>query len=201
MLKNLIKKHVATLLKQRGFKKKELTWNKSKDGVVQVVDFQLSRFSSDEEEDFTINLGVFYSQVWKKCWGKEPPKFIKEEDCFPRIRIGKLLNGFSEKLNDRWWTCSAKTNEADLSGEIESLLEEECLPFLDDMLDQHKVIKFYSSSSDRLMPIEKIYLAIIKNGVGDINSSDDLLSEVVTISKAWADRVEQVRTHHSSTNN
>lgn len=193
MLEDLIKKHIAPLLKQHGFKKKDLTWNKSKDGLVQVVDFQLSRFSSDEEKDFTINLGVFYSQVWKKCWAKEPPKFIKEEDCFPRIRIGQLLNGFSEESTDRWWSCSAKTNKDELGKEIEGLLEEKCLPFLDDMLDHHEVVKFYSSSSDRLMPIEKIYLAIFKNSIGDAHSSDELLSEVVTISKAWANRVEQVR--------
>lgn len=197
MLKNLIKKHVAPLLKQNGFKKKDLTWNKSKDGVVQVVDFQLSRFSSDEEEDFTINLGVFDPQLWKKCWGKEPPKFIKEEDCFPRIRIGQLLNQSSEKSTDHWWTCSANTNESELSKEIQGLLEKKCLPFLDDMLDQHEVVLFYSSNSEHLMPIERIYLAIIKNSVGDVHSSDELLSEVAAISKAWANRVNQVRSHLS----
>lgn len=193
MLADLMKKHVAPLLKQCGFKKKELTWNKSKDGIVQVVDFQLSCFSGDGEEDFTINLGVFDPQVWKKCWGKEPPKFIKEEDCFPRIRVGQLLNESSEQSTDHWWTCNANSIESELGKEIEVVLEERCLPFLDDMLDQNEVVNFYSSSSDHLMPIEKIYLAIIKNSVGDAHSSDELLSEVVAISKAWATRADQVR--------
>ncbi|MDX3775553.1 DUF4304 domain-containing protein [Chromatiaceae bacterium AAb-1] len=197
MLKDLIQEHIAPLLKQHGFKKKDLTWSKSKDGVVQVIDFQLSRFSTDEKEDFTINLGVFDPLVWKKCWAKEPPKFIREEDCFPRIRIGQLLNGFSKESTDHWWMCSAKTNEDELGKEIDNLLEEKCLPFLGDMLDCHEVIKFYSSGSNHLMPIEKIYLAIIKNHVGDTHSSDELLSEVVAISKAWANRVVQVRSQLS----
>lgn len=197
MLTDLMKKHVAPLLKQRGFKKKDLTWNKSKDGVVQVVDFQLSRFSGDGEEDFTINLGVFDPQVWKKCWGKEPPKFIKEEDCFPRIRIGQLLNKSSKESTDHWWTCSANNNESELFKEIQGFLEEKCLPFLNDMVNQHEVVQFYSSNSEHLMPIEKIYLAIIKNSVGDVHSSDELLSEVAAISKAWANRVNQVRSQLS----
>lgn len=193
MLKDLIQKHVAPLLQQYGFKKKELVWNRLNGRIVQVVDFQLSRFCSNNEEDFTINLGVFDPQVWKKCWAKEPPKFIKEEDCFPRVRIGQLLNGFSEESTDRWWSCSEKTNEDELGREIESLLEDKCLPFLDDMLDRHEVIKFCSLSADHFMPIEKIYLAIFKNSIGDDHSSDELLSEVSAISKAWANRVEQVR--------
>lgn len=193
MLADLIKNHVTPLLKQHGFKKKDLTWNKSKDGVVQVVDFQLSRFSSDEEEDFTINLGVFDPQVWKKCWGKKPPKFIKEEDCFPRMRVSQLLN----KSTDYWWAYDANTNDSELGKEIEELLEGKCLPFLNRMLDQNEVVNFYSSDTEHLMPIEKIYLAIIKNDVGDAYSSDELLSEVVTISKSWATRVDQVRSQLS----
>lgn len=193
MLTDLMKKHVAPLLKQRGFKKKNLTWNKSKDGVIQVVDFQLSRFNSDGEEGFTINLGVFDSQVWKKCWGKESPKFIKEEDCFLRIRAGRLLNKLSEKTIDHWWACNSNTNESEFGKEIKVLLEEKCLSFLDDMLDQNKVVKFYFSNFKHLMPIEKIYLAIIQHSVGDVHSCDELLSEVAANSKAWATRVEQVR--------
>jgi hypothetical protein len=194
MLQDLMKNYIALLLRQDGFKKNGLTWNKPKDGLIQVVNFQLSRFSDGSEVDFTINLGVFDSQVWRKCWGKEPPLFIKEEDCFPRIRIGQLLNRSKEEAIDRWWTCNVNTNEVAVGKEIEGLLKERCLPFLNDMLDKNSVIQFYSSRSCHLMPIEKIYLAIIKHSIGDVHSSNELLTEVVTISKAWAARVDQVRT-------
>lgn len=193
MFKDLIKAHVVPLLRQHGFKKKDLTWNRPKDGIVQVVDFQLSRFSSEGEDDFTINLGVFDSQVWKQCWAKEPPKFIKEEDCFPRIRIGYLLNGFSKESTDHWWACGAEINESELGNEIVGLIERKCLPFLEDMSDRRSVIEFYSAGSDDLMPVEKIYLAIIKNSIGDADSSNKLLNEVGAVSNAWAKRVDQVR--------
>jgi hypothetical protein len=44
-----------------------------------------------------------------------------------------------------------------------------------------------------MMPIEKVYLAIIKNSIGDTDWADALLSEVANLSKAWANRVDQVR--------
>ena len=193
MLKDLIKSYVTPLLEQHGFNKKDSTWNRPKDGIVQVVDLQLSRFSGDKEEDFTINLGVFNLQVWKKCWAKEPPKFIKEEDCFPRIRIGYFLNGFSQESTDHWWACGAETNESELGNEIARLIEGTCLPYLNDMSDHRSIIEFCSSGFIALMPVEKIYLAIIKNSIGDVDSSNELLSEVSSISKAWAKRVGQVR--------
>ena len=113
------------------------------------------------------------------------------------MRVGQLLNKSPVESTDHWWTCSANTNASELGKEIEGLLEEKCLPFLDDMLDQNEVVKLYSFSSDHLMPIEKIYLAIIKNSVGDANSSDELPREVAAISKAWATRVDQVRSQLS----
>lgn len=196
MLKNLAKKNVAPLLKKHGFKKKDLTWNKSIDGFVQVIDFQRSRFNSVDEDNFTINLGVFDLQVWQTCWMKQPPKFINEEDCFPRVRIGQLLSRFSEDVTDHWWICNAETNEESLGQEITDLLESKCIPFLDGLLSRHSIIDFFSSKTvSNLMPVEKIYLAIIKDSVGDTSSSSNLLSEVSAISKAWSNRVEQVKPH------
>lgn len=42
------------------------------------------------------------------------------------------------------------------------------------------------------MPIEKIYLAIIKNAIGDTNESIKLLKSVGRLSNAWAKRAEYV---------
>ena len=193
MLKNLAKKNIAPLLKKHGFKKKDLTWNKAVDGFIQVIDFQMSRFSSAEEDNFTINLGVFDSQTWQTCWLKEPPRFIKEEDCFPRIRVAQLLQEFSEEATDHWWICNAETDEESLGQEIADLLEAKCIPFLDSLLNHQSIIDFYSSNPVNLMPVEKMYLAIIKNSAGDVGSSSELLSEVSSISKAWSNRVEQVK--------
>jgi len=193
MLNDLIKIHVAPLLKRHGFKKKDLTWNKVVDGFVQVVDFQLSSYSDEQEETFTINLGVLCPEVWNTCWQKEPPKFVKEDDCFPRVRVGQLLGGFSVDSQDQWWMCSPDVDENALGEELCTLIENKCIPFINGMLSKQKINDFYSLSSINLLPIDKIYLAIVKSFLGDNESSSELLSGVGQISKAWSNRVEIVQ--------
>lgn len=193
MFKDLVKNYVSPLLKQQGFKKKDLCWNRKVDGLTQVINLQLSRYSNSGDIIFTMNIGVFDPKVWNKCWSKEPPVFINEQECFPCIRIGQLLNNMYKETTDHWWTINDEADEKYLGKEIIDLINNKCLKFLDSMLSKHNIVDFYSSAQIVLMPIEKIYLAIIKNSLGDICSSNDLLSEVSIISKAWSDRVKQVR--------
>lgn len=189
MLKEFIKSEISPLLKSHGFKKNKMTWNKTIGGFVQVIDFQVSRFNA---QDFTINIGVFSLDIWQTCWQKEPPKFVKEEDCFPRLRVGKLVNNFSPKSPDMWWDYS-KCEYAELSNEITTLLEVECIPFLNSLLSKQKINDFYSSIDMELTPIEMVYLAIVKHSIDDLESSINLLISVEKISKAWSDRVDTVR--------
>ena len=197
MLNNLIESHVAPLLKRHGFKKKEMTWNKSVDDFVQVIDFQLSSYSDEKEESFTINVGVLCTEVWKICWQKEPPKFVKEDDCFPRVRIGKLLGNFSKESTDHWWASSRSASNGDLGDEISALLEGKCIPFVDGLIFKEKISKLYYHQDVDLLPIDKVYLAILRNLVNDKDSSAELLDEVGSISKAWASRVEIVQSQLS----
>ena len=48
MFKELINKDIVTLLKQYGFKKQNLTWNRSLNGVTQVMNFQLIRYNNED---------------------------------------------------------------------------------------------------------------------------------------------------------
>ena len=193
MINDLIKEHVAPLLKRHGFKKKDMTWNKSVNGFTQVINFQVSTYSDDQEESFTINLGLFSPEVWKVCWQKEPPKFIKEDDCFPRIRASQLFGKLSQESTDHWWRCSQGSNDNDLSNEVIALLEGKCIPFVDGLLTMQNISELYSSKDVKLLPIDKVYLGIIKNLTGDKVSSSELLDSVASISKAWAIRVEIVQ--------
>ena len=193
MLNDVIESHIAPLLKRYGFKKKKMTWNKTIDGFIQVIDFQVSSYSDEKEETFTINLGILCPEIWNACWQKEPPRFVKEDDCFPRLRISQLLGSFSGDTRDQWWECSPNINEDILGEELSALIENKCFPFIDAMLSKKNINDFYSSSSISLLPIDKVYLAIVKSLVGDKESSSRLLSEVGEISKAWSSRVEIVQ--------
>ena len=187
MFKELINKDIVALLKQYGFKKQNLTWNRSLNGITQVINFQLSSYNNENIQQFTINLGVFYPQLWRINKGEKIPKFITEFDCFPRERIGYIKNN-----KDLWWTINNETDVIELSKEIKKVIEDKCIPFLDKMRDYHEVSNFYSCSPKVLLPIEKIYLAIIRNILQDLNTSEKLLKEVSKISENWANKVKEV---------
>lgn len=190
MFKDLINKDIAPLLKQYGFKKQNFTWNRTVKGVTQVINFQLSRYNDHDNQLFTVNLGVFHPELWEINKGKPVPKFITEFDCFPRERIGYINNINNNK--DLWWTINLKTDVVELSREISNIIENKCIPFLEEMIDYHTVSNFYLGSPKVLLPIEKIYLAIIKNILRDLDASEKLLREVSNISKSWEDKVKEV---------
>lgn len=195
MLKEIVKNYLEPILKESGFKKKAYTWNKSVNGIIQVIDIQVSRFSKKNEESFTVNIGIFNPLIWKKCWCLEIPKIIHEQDCFPRLRISELQNTASDKSNDYWWNCTPETDEASLAKELTDLIMLKCIPFLDSMLDVQNIMKFYAHRDRNLLPIEKIYFAIINNEIGCHDIEKILLSEVSAISSSWAERVNIVRSH------
>ena len=93
MIKDLIRIYIAPFLKRVGFKKKGTTWNREVNGVVHVIDIQASKARADGSESFTINIGLSINELWKIFWNKDVPQFMKEENCYPRFRLGYLLSG------------------------------------------------------------------------------------------------------------
>ncbi|WNZ54056.1 DUF4304 domain-containing protein (plasmid) [Microbulbifer sp. MKSA007] len=191
-IKELVKAHMSPELKKCSFKKYGNTWVRQLVGARQVVNVQTSRLNADDHERFTINFGVLFPEIWETCWQKELPKAVREDDCFPRLRIGEVLDFSMQKKRDIWWELNQE-DDIDLVGEkIGSLLKDKCLPFLDKMSTETDVINLLSSTEITLQPIEKIYFAIIKIRNGKQKEAIMLLDEVSNISSEWAELVENV---------
>lgn len=193
MFEYFVSEHFAPMLKKQGFKKKNFIWNKHDNGFVHVVSLQKSRFSENNEDSFTINIGVFDPVTWHLCWGVKHPVFIGEGDCFPRARIGFLLARSSGVERDYWWACNEDTDIAKLAEEIFSIFDEVVFQFLSKMSDLREIVNYCNLGSLVLMPIDKIYLAIVIHRLGDKIASEELLEEVSCISKSWSNRVKNVR--------
>ncbi len=189
MFNDIMNKQIAPLLKSFGYKKSGLTWNKHAGDIIHVINIQSD---SHNNQSFTINLGIFDKNIWKICWGKETPKFVNEEDCFPRFRIGDLLSDFSDKGTDFWWSCNSSTNEQHLGNEILDMLKNKCIPLLERSANINLIEEFLTKKGINLMPIEKIYLGIIKYKLDKIISSNELFDQVSDISQSWAKRIEFV---------
>lgn len=193
MIKNYIKQCISPELKKYKFKKKGTCWNRiSENNCIQVVDLQISSYGNENEGQFTINLGIFDPVIWKKCWGKEIPNFIKEEDCFLRFRMGELINDFPAESKDIWWQYNDESKIEDLCIEIVEMLENVCIPFFEKVTNYVEIDKLLITSQKKMMPIEKIYWAILKYEIKEFDSAQKLLDEVASISDVWEKRVEFV---------
>ncbi len=188
MIENVVGSGVAQLLKSEGFKKNRFCWNTTIGGATCVVDLQTSRFSNETEKSFTFNLGIFHSFVWTTCWGKATPKFVREVDCFPRKRLGTLS---ASRAGERWWNVTEASNFDLIAEEIVDLLISSGLPFLHEMSSLDKINEYFQQRKDALIPLEKIYLAIIKNELGEFEQCESLLLDAET--DHWKQRVEFVR--------
>ncbi len=58
IMEHFIKEYISPFLRKKGFLKKGLTWNKTVGNVVYVINIQKSKFSKEDEIDFTLNIGI-----------------------------------------------------------------------------------------------------------------------------------------------
>lgn len=179
MLNLLVRQYIAVILKRAGFRKKGLTWNRDIGCFVHVIDIQPNRIQQNGLGNFTVNIGVFSEELWNIFMAQAVPNFIKEENCYPRFRLGVLLNGFNGKKRDQWWTLRSEKDVDIIGKEFECILCETCLPFFDGIKSISDFLHV-SGLLNRQMPVEKLYHAILLHLCGDAKSSNEIIADLVT---------------------
>jgi hypothetical protein len=121
----MLRDEVGPWLRDRGFRKKRNRFTRSGDAGWQVVDFQASQFGSRTETSFTINLWVGAPELTRGELGGD-------EQIFERI--GHL----TDSGEDLWWKVKERTDTGKLAEELNQLLGERGLPWLEerDRLDK-----------------------------------------------------------------
>jgi hypothetical protein len=124
-------------LKAAGFRKERHTFKREPEpGLIHVVNFQMGPYEPGSNYEFppykvnvygyfTVNLGVFLSEVRAQTMPGAPPRFPKEYQCEIRARLGELM----PEGEGGWWTLKAETGL--LASAIWEAIEEYGLPFLD----------------------------------------------------------------------
>lgn len=189
-VKEIIGDYIAPGLKEAGFKKSGTTWNCRIDGVVHVVDLQSSR-SGSGRVNFTLNLGIWVEDVWKICWAKDRPRFIREEDCFPRFRVGQILGGFQEKVHDKWWQLQKGESPVTVGEEVRSVLIQKCLPVLQEVQSKSDALAFATDKLLIRLPLEVIYFAILQFISGNSEQTHATLLDLSS-DNHWGPRVEGI---------
>lgn len=168
-----------------GFRRQKANWNRPSSSFVDVIDVQVSKAG----DALTVNAGVMDSEVYKQCWGSDPPPLIDEASCTVRARIGHLTNGDK----DLWWPIvDANTPQA-----VVELVAETVLPFLERMHSRKAMMEFLSTADvlRRKYPPPIIYLAIIKSDLGDKLGACSLLDDLrESVVGAWLTRISEIST-------
>ena len=116
----------APLLKEQGFRKRRLTWNRSEFGFTSVVNVQRSQWGSRDHCVFMVNLAVGFQP-------EGAGRFLMEYDCpsFLRRRLNDRLPGDY----DNAWTIDPNTLEIArvVVGECRDDLEKFGLPWLSNL--------------------------------------------------------------------
>jgi len=185
--------YLAPVLKKLGFKKKGHVWNRSISYGSHVIDLQSSRQRVDGSTDVTVNVGVFVGLVWKNCWDKPLPPFVKEEHCYPRFRLGHLLADFDPKQRDRWWKISDSDVVGAVGSELSAYLLNECEQYFSGLKAVKDVCSLVESSISDLLPLERIQRAILYYHCGMEEEAKGLL-QAVACDEYWHQKVGDVRT-------
>ena len=132
---NEIQVEIHSFLKQIGFRKKGRTFNRETEkGIIQVINIQNGKYEFGGKHDipelrenhyckFTINLGVFVSELYELSEHNKPKSIYQEYDCNIRTRLSSLTT-----KDDFWWTISDSSFKT--SQEIISGLKSEGIPWL-----------------------------------------------------------------------
>lgn len=195
LIVELAKHFIHPVLRDSGFTRRLLRWQRRVGDFVDVIDFQPSRWNERTDAEFTVNLGVLLPFVYETCWQSEVPKFPSDVDCTVRRRIGFLLtSGNRAKAKDRWWQLRAPSDLEVTGSQVLSCLTEVGLPFLD-RVRSLEAVRNYLLEDKRLgqfTPSDEINLSIVLARLGDAASASKILSGVLQRHPAWQDRARGV---------
>lgn len=191
MMRKLVGQHVSPTLRNKGFRKKGLVWNRNLGDIVHVLDIQPSRWNTKDEKSFTINVGVLYKPAWSICWGKACPEVIKAHDCFPEFRIGQLLANLAPKALDKWWTLKSEDDVEVVGEELQDVISEKCLPFLESCASLRQISVIITDHDDWKQPAQRMAYAILKYCAGETEVAIAILNEMIANRKleAWHPRL------------
>ena len=193
-LDDILKLTVDPLLRARAFRRKGRTWNRQRNGLVDVVDFQASKMSEVGREEFTINAGVFAPEFFHAVWRKRAPTFVREAECVVRARIGDLLPpGAPNRGLDRWWSLDSPETQIVSQRRVEEALTVHFIPFFDSIqspLHMHRWLESQLSGWKQKDPLHRLYLAIAKCKIGDTAGAMRELEQLRA--GVWSERAEAV---------
>jgi hypothetical protein len=135
--KTVLKEIIAPKLKEIGFKKSNLNFNRSFDDVIQLINIQKSQYNHSERLIFTVNIGFYNSRIFEISRNRTEPKFVTIDNCFLWGRSGLLIYG-----HDYWYELNFNSDFKDLVVKIEDDFRDHIFPLYERFQKLNSLIDF-----------------------------------------------------------
>jgi hypothetical protein len=174
---DLVRQSVTAVLQPVGFRKSALSFHRRHGEVVQVVNIQSSQYSSRDEKQFYINVGLAFDALCRLTGAEIPdrPRIPECDACGTRSRLEDLVKG----VPDRWSitaASNAKTIAAKLHRAIEKLAAE--LQQISDVRT-YRTHRWFEGFRPTQVNAQMLYV------LGDLDAAWD---EVQQLCRTFADR-------------
>ncbi len=138
LLSEVLSKSIIPILKKEGFKKQGNNFRKETNEAIYVINVQSSQWNWATGGTFTINLGIYYSQIDKKFTYTRDPQKPTIYNCHICTRIGRVFSSL-----DTWWDVRS---QADVESVAKELL---CIwPCVPEFFEKYStLIKTYNAAS------------------------------------------------------
>jgi len=130
---------LAQSLETLGFRKNKESFIAFHGDFVVLIQLQKSVSSTSDRCKLTLNAGVLFEGLLDG--GRRTGGSYRFDDCQVKYRIGDFLDG----TPDKWWTLESESDARSACLELRTLLSEQALPALEDVVSVQALIRLWES--------------------------------------------------------
>ena len=175
---DIINLDLKALMKAKGFKKKARNFYKELDGgVFLLVNVQGSMYNDNQDARYTVNLGVFFPEIYELVGFGNVAKVPSVPDCSISKRIGHL----KPEKTDYWWQLTPASNLQQLATNLSASVEQYGLPWL----QRNSSIADASAELKGQNPFTAAATAVIE---GNRTEAADIINKIISKGSAAKSR-------------
>ena len=174
----IINLELKVSMKAKGFKKKARNFCKEIDGgIFLLVNVQGSMYNDNQDARYTVNLGVFFPEIFEMVgFGK-----IATVPSVPDCSISKRIGHLKPEKTDYWWQLTPASNLRQLAADLSYSVEHYGLPWL----QRNSSILGASAELKGQNPFTAAATAIIE---GDRAEAADIINKIISKGNAAKSR-------------
>lgn len=186
--KSVLINKLSKEIKIAGFKKAGFIWSCKCNSFIYIINIQPGKYIDDTEEYFTIYMGIYSSEIYNLCWGKEiERKIIKETDCCLR-GVFSIFTKHKENI----FRLKSDVDIKDAKENIINLINNDIVPFFKNITTYEELYKAMVLFENNVIQKElsQIYIACIEFVIDKREQALERLSNIKNA--VWANKAKEV---------